>query len=438
MQPWTLQTLERIAPKPGRRKHDTDETYQDRLHIHAGYMQALVEGWPLLERAQINTPLRLAHFIAQAGHETGGFTIIREETTWSSDRFCQLWPTHFKAGDLTFKAKYLACRGQPENLAELAYGYKIRGDLGNTEPGDGWHFRGGGVFQGTGRSWYREAGAAIGMDLENQPDLIEDPRVSLMTAIWWWNKHGLNQFADGNYGRAIGNCINRGNAFSKYEPIGADERKRWFDRAWAVIGNGQLPAPELALGASGPDVADMQQRLHDLGYPCGAIDGVFGNECGRALASFKRDWTLATGLPLDPGDRVGMATKAALAQAEPVKRPEREVLSIADLKEAGSTEIDYGQRLKNVGKGFLGVGVLDAAAKGADQMPESVAVIHQQLSWVPGFQSAMVPVLDSLTWVSKNLMFILLIAAGVWMYAYGWTWVKKRLEAARRGLNLSR
>jgi len=437
MQPWTLQTLERIAPKPGRRKTDSDETHAGRLKAHAGYLAALVAGWDMLQRAEINTPLRLAHFIAQAAHETGGFTITRENTAWTAERMCELWPHRFKPTDPLFRVKHAACRKDPELIAELAYGFRVRPDLGNTETDDGWQYRGGGIFQGTGRTWFREAGQAIAVDLEGQPDLIEDPRVSLATAIWWWRRYNLSQFADGNYGRAIGNAINRGNAFSRHDPIGHDDRKRWFDRAWAVIGTGQLPVPELALGASGPDVSDMQQRLHDLGYPCGAVDGVFGDECGRALAMFKRDWLKSTGLPLDPGDKVGQATRAALATAEPVKRPEREALTAAELKAAGSTEVASGMRMQKIGT-MLGLGGAMSLAEQGNMTPAAIQTIDQHVGWIPGFRSTMTPVLEAMMWGLRNLLPILLIAAAIWIYAYGGTWVKKRLEAARRGLNLSR
>lgn len=437
MQKWTLQDLERIAPRPGRAKGDSDERHAARSDAHAGYLHALVDEWDQLVRADMATPLRLAHFIAQAAHETGGFTIVREDTRWSLDNLCSIWPHRFKRSDPVFMAKYATCRGNEEALAELVYGHKVRPDLGNCEPDDGWLYRGGGMFQGTGRSWYREAGQAIGVDLEAQPDLIEDPRVSLAAAIWWWKKHGLNRFADKNFGRAIGNAINRGNPYSSKEPIGVADRKRWFDRAWAVLGNGALPAPEVTLGAANPDVSDLQQRLHDLGYPCGACDGIFGHETGRALAAFKRDWTTATGLPLEPGDAIGPATKAALAAAEPVKRPEREALTPADLAASGSTEVAAGKSLQRWGR-FLGIGGGMALAEQTSTTPAAVRTLNDNLGWLPGFKSGMIPVLEAMAWGFRNLLPLLLILGAVVFWTRGRQWIWKRVEAARRGLNLSR
>lgn len=437
MKPWTQQDIERIAPKPGRRKNDSADDHADRVAIHAGYVKALVAGWSELERAEMTTPLRLCHFLAQTAHETGGFTIVREDTRWSAKRMCEIWPHRFKQTDPVFLAKYAACRGAPDGLAEMVYGYKIRPDLGNCEPDDGWHYRGGGMFQGTGRGWYREAGQAIGVDLENEPEQIEDPRISLTCAIWWWRKHKLNTFADQNFGRAVGNAINRGNPHSSKEPIGYEDRQRWFDRAWAVLGDGKLPAPKVDLGASGPDVLAAQRRLHDLGYPCGACDGAFGNETGRALAAFKRDWTAATGLPLEPGDTIGPATKAALAQAEPISRPEREALTVADLKAAGSTEVAAGTSMQRNGA-MLGIGGMMALAEQTETTPAVVKAVDQHVGWLPGFKSGMIPVLEALSWGVRNLLPLLLIFAAIMFWTRGRQWIWARLEAARRGLNLSR
>ena len=438
MQQWTLQDLERITPKPTRRKGESDEAFDERAHAWDTYTHALVEQQDMLDRAGLTTALRRAHFLAQALVETGGLTIVRENMRYSLDGLCKTFPQRFSKTSPVTLAAYAKCRGEPEAIAELIYGGKTRPDLGNTEDGDGWYFRGGGFFQTTGRDNYRAIGKALNVDLEGQPDLIEDPRISLAAALWEWNKQDLNRFADLNFGRAIGNAINRGNPFSNKDPIGYDERKRWFDKVWNVIGNGGLPAPTLSLGAYGQDVVELQDRLADLGYRCGAHDGVFGNEVGRALAAFKRDFTNATGYALDPGDEVGQATRAALANAQPVRSPEREQLTAKDLLAAGSTEVAAGGNMKKAGGGLLALGTFQAVSDGARQMPAPAQALTDNLGWFPGFQSSMVPILDSLSWGIKHLFPILLIGAGVWMYAYGWTWIRKRVQAARLRLNLSR
>ena len=124
-----------------------------------GVMKGLAEHLPVvLEKYKINTLNRLAHFLAQTGHE--------------SDHF--------------------------QTLHEYASGvnYEGRKDLGNTKKGDGKRFKGRGAIQLTGRANYRKFGEEIGVDLENNPELAEVPQHSAMLAGAYWDDRGLNKFAD--------------------------------------------------------------------------------------------------------------------------------------------------------------------------------------------------------------------------------------------------
>lgn len=110
----------------------------------------------------IDTPARQAAFLAQIAHESGQLRYTRE-----------LWgPT-------------------PTQLR-----YEGRADLGNTEPGDGFRFRGRGLIQVTGRKNYAACGAALGLPLLDQPELIEQPDGACKSAAWFWKTHGLNELAD--------------------------------------------------------------------------------------------------------------------------------------------------------------------------------------------------------------------------------------------------
>lgn len=97
-------------------------------------------------------------------------------------------------------------------LRELASGeaYEGRADLGNTQPGDGPRFKGGGPIQITGRYNFRMAGQAIGVDLEADPDLIETPENGCKASAWWWQQHGLSALADQNAFGTITKKINGG------------------------------------------------------------------------------------------------------------------------------------------------------------------------------------------------------------------------------------
>lgn len=97
-------------------------------------------------------------------------------------------------------------------MREIASGnaYEGRADLGNTQSGDGPLFKGGGLIEITGRYNYQQCGAAIGVDLVNHPELIEEPVNACMASAWWWQTHGLNELADANAFGTITHKINGG------------------------------------------------------------------------------------------------------------------------------------------------------------------------------------------------------------------------------------
>jgi putative chitinase len=143
----------------------------------------------------ITTPLRIAHWMAQATHETEGFLYLHE-----------LWgPTPAQQR------------------------YEGRADLGNTQKGDGFLFRGRGVFQLTGRANYADYGKLIGLGLVDHPELAEDPEISVLIACAYWKRHGLNDLADADDVTTITRRINGG-------LNGIDERKAALARAKLVLG----------------------------------------------------------------------------------------------------------------------------------------------------------------------------------------------------------
>lgn len=125
-----------------------------------------------MDEFEINNPLRQAAYLAQLAHESVGLTAFEE----------------FASG----KA------------------YEGREDLGNTRPGDGVRFKGRGPMQLTGRANYRAAGAALGLDLENNPQLASQPAIGFRTAAWFWKEHGLNELADNKEFDRITKRINGG------------------------------------------------------------------------------------------------------------------------------------------------------------------------------------------------------------------------------------
>lgn len=428
---WTAADLKRVAPG-GR-----DD-----------YINALVDGWAAIQSVGIDTNVALCHFLAQALHETGGFTIVREDCNWSLANAKATWPLHFNAspGGLANQARFTACRSDVAK-ANLIYGSMVEG-LGNRGEDDGWRYRGGGLSQLTGRDAYREYGQRLGLDLEGRPELIENPAVSLLVYCEIWRRYGLAKFGTHNYGRAIGNCINRGNAYSKHEPIGAGGREVAFRSCWRVFGRGEdLPDPlTLYLGAYGPEVKAVQGRLRDLGYALGAVDGVFGREMARAVASFKHDHAADYGSDLEPAECIGHATRAALAIAEPIRRPEREAMTAKDLARAGSSQVRSGGEMKTIGtmlalagSGGTAINAVDGApAPVTATVPASVEMLQGSLAWVPGFHQFLMPVMEGFRFFTSNLIPILLLIVGVWFWIKGRYVIAARLEDARKGLHLGR
>ncbi|MNJ45804.1 Chitinase class I [compost metagenome] len=182
---------------------------------------------PALNRAmaryKIDSPVRVAAFLAQVGHESGQLRNLVENLNYSAEALVRTWPTRFTA------ASAAVCARQPEKIANIVYS----GRMGNTCPGDGWRYRGRGLIQLTGRANYVAAGAGLALPLEDNPELLEQPEHAAMSAAWWWSTHGLNELADAGRFQDIGSVINTGKPGRV--PHGAAERKALYDRALKVL-----------------------------------------------------------------------------------------------------------------------------------------------------------------------------------------------------------
>jgi len=144
-----------------------------------------------MNEAGITTPKRRAAFLAQVAHESGELRFFEEIASGAA--------------------------------------YEGRRDLGNVRPGDGRRFKGRGPIQLTGRTNYRAAGRALGLDLENNPTRAADPDVGFRVAAWYWRTRGLNTLADQGDFREITKRINGG--FN-----GLADRQRYWARAKTVLG----------------------------------------------------------------------------------------------------------------------------------------------------------------------------------------------------------
>jgi putative chitinase len=184
-------------------------------NIRSNYRTAFETADVDLARAGINdTPRRLAHFMAQVLHETGGLTILIESMNYRADRIVQVWSTRFATVE---EAEPFA--HNPEALANKVYG----GRMGNVAPGDGFRFIGRGMMQITGRESYTRYGAALGIDLPADPDLAFSAAWSLRIGIEEWRAAGCNAFADDDSIRRVTRAINGG-------LIGLGSRQEWLEK----------------------------------------------------------------------------------------------------------------------------------------------------------------------------------------------------------------
>ncbi len=157
---------------------------------------------------EINTPARVAAFIAQVGFESAQFGHLVELLSYSTERLATLWPNRFCSSDGKPNALAMALGGKPEAIANSVYASRLGN--GPPESGDGWRFRGRGLIQLTGRSNYQQAGTALQVDLAANPELLEQPKYACLSAAWFWSVHGLNELADKGDFKSITLRINGG------------------------------------------------------------------------------------------------------------------------------------------------------------------------------------------------------------------------------------
>jgi putative chitinase len=136
----------------------------------------------------INTPLRLAHFLAQCGHESGGFRATQENLNYSAKGLNSIFRKYFPT-----EASAAAYARQPAKIASKVYGNRMGN--GPESTGEGYKFRGRGYIQLTGKENYTAFGRAIGEDMVANPDKVAST-YALLSAAWFFSKNGLHRMAD--------------------------------------------------------------------------------------------------------------------------------------------------------------------------------------------------------------------------------------------------
>lgn len=249
-----------------------------------------VEAWcqelnRALPKYDINTPKRIASFISQCAHESRDFTALQENLNYSKGALERVFGRYFGEGKRN-AAEYAR---NPEKIANYVYMDEYRskrGALGNTQPGDGWRFRGKGLKQLTGRSNVEGFAKDYGMSADEASEWLETKEGALASALWFWDKNGLNEIADTGSVKAATKRINGGD-------IGLADRQRRYATAVQALTGEILPrAPvteTLRKGSRGNAVKQMQRKLNI------AADGVFGSGTEKAVKA----WQEANGLTAD-------------------------------------------------------------------------------------------------------------------------------------------
>ncbi len=178
----------------------------------------------VMAKYRVNSPTRMAAFLAELGHESGNLECARENLNYTPEALMKTFNqkiVRFSAVSATTYGRTADHPADQRAIANIAYGGRMGNGLRDT--GEGWKFRGGGPMQLTGHAAYQKCGLAIGVDLVSNPELIERPDIGAASAGWYWDVgnptgRSLNTLADGGDIDAITHAINTGN-------LGATERR---------------------------------------------------------------------------------------------------------------------------------------------------------------------------------------------------------------------
>jgi len=248
----------------------------------------------MLPKYGITTERRVAHFLSQCAHESGGFKRLEENLNYSAKALRSVFGRYFGEPPKADADEYAR---NPEMIANRVYNDEYRKyKMGNVNEGDGWRFRGRGLKQLTGRYNYTKFGERVGMTAEEAAEYVATPSGAIESACWFWDTTKLNDIADTDNVVLMTKKINGGN-------IGLEDRQKRYKHALQVLG---MDAEDLGVddgfigdiaddigvlrkGCKGEGVKLMQEALGV------SADGDFGPGTERAL----KEWQSANGLVAD-------------------------------------------------------------------------------------------------------------------------------------------
>jgi putative chitinase len=263
-------------------------------------IDAMVDIFP---KYDITTSKRVAGFVAQTGHESGGFRALSENLNYSAKSLDAVFGKYFKRAGVDSNAY----ARQPEKIANRVYASRM--DNGDEASGDGFMFRGGGILQLTGRTNYTKFGASVGITAEQAVDYVRTSKGAIESACWYWKTNNLNKYCDEGDIKMLTKRINGGY-------IGLEDRIHHWEMLLEALGeigshggssltdadHDDVDVSDLGVlrrGSKGDGVKMMQEAL-GIGS-----DGDFGPGTERKL----KEWQAANGLTAD-----GIAGPVTLGQ----------------------------------------------------------------------------------------------------------------------------
>lgn len=179
----------------------------------------------LLPEYEINTPQRIAAFIAQCAHESGNFTSLRENLNYRWQTLRKIFPKYFPTDELA--QQYASMPNKQQAIANLVYANRMGN--GAPESGDGYRYAGKGLIQLTGKDNYTWFAASLGISVEEAAEYLETFEGAAQSACWFWETNKLNTWADRGDILTLTKRINGGT-------IGLDDRIKHYEHALHVLG----------------------------------------------------------------------------------------------------------------------------------------------------------------------------------------------------------
>jgi putative chitinase len=179
----------------------------------------------LLPDYDINTPQRIAAFVAQCAHESGNFMVLKENLNYKPATLRKIFPKYFP--DDAIANDYATRLNKQAAIANRAYANRMGN--GDESSGEGWKFCGRGLIQLTGKNNYQAFADSLEMNINDVPEYLGTFEGAAQSACWFWETNNLNRFADKNDIKGLTKAINGGY-------IGLEDRIKHYNHALHVMG----------------------------------------------------------------------------------------------------------------------------------------------------------------------------------------------------------